>query len=69
MNKKEFAFLGLVTITMLYLTASCGRRVNDKECRTRESMQLECQVTNTPNYGRPYAQEMCSRNYTSNRCY
>jgi hypothetical protein len=64
--KQAILLLGVVIILL-----SCGRRNNssDRQCRSRESMKLECQVVNTPNYGRPYAQEMCNRTYTTDKCY
>lgn len=58
----------LAMLTLLVLVVSCGRR-NSSECRNKESMRLECQIVNTPTYGRPYAQEMCNRTYSADRCY
>lgn len=46
---------------------ACARK--EKECKTRESMQLECQVVQTPQYGRVYAQEECKRTYSADKCY
>jgi major membrane immunogen (membrane-anchored lipoprotein) len=57
------------TLILLVLVVACGKKDNSKECRNREHMQMECQATNTPNYGRPYAQDMCSRTYSVDKCY
>ena len=55
-------------ILCLTITASCGRRNQDK-CRSREYMRVQCQVQTIPSYGRPYAVELCDRNYEVERCY
>lgn len=55
-------------IILLVIVVGCGRRDN-RECRSRESVRLECQVVNTPTYGRPYAQEMCNRQYQAEKCW
>lgn len=70
MNYKNFTSQTILVILIavaFILCTSCGRRTDD--CRTRETARLECQVVNTPTYGRPYAQEMCNRNYSAERCY
>lgn len=57
-------------ITLLFmfcLLQSCGK--NSETCRNRETMRVECQARNIPTYGYPYAQEMCDRSYSAERCY
>ena len=56
-------------LLILLMIVSCGKRSNTDDCRTRERAMMECQVVNTPNYGRYYAQEMCNRTYSAERCY
>ncbi len=58
----------LLILAMISLLPSCGKRMED-ECRSRESMVVNCQATNAPNYGNQYAREMCNRQYSSDRCY
>lgn len=48
------------------LLVSCGK---DNNCKNRETARLECRATHAPNYGWQYAQEMCNRSYSSDRCY
>jgi hypothetical protein len=57
----------LTLIVMVLLFTSCGK--NSDNCRNRETMRVECQARNTPNYGYPYAQEMCDRSYSLDKCY
>lgn len=45
---------------------SCGK---DNNCRSREHMALQCRAVNQPTYGYQYAQEMCNRDYSVDRCY
>lgn len=52
----------------IVLLTSCGRD-NTNECRSRESVRLECTTRHTPNYGYTYAQEMCDRSYNAERCW
>lgn len=54
-------------LLLLLSSFACARK--DNECKSRESMQYECEVVNTPQYGRPYAQEQCKRSYSANKCY
>lgn len=56
-------------LMMLVLLVSCGRKDNDNKCRSSEEMTLECQVVNTPTYGRVYAQRVCSEQYSAKRCW
>ena len=57
----------LTLLVMLILFTSCGKKSED--CKSRETMRIECQARSIPNYGYPYAQEMCNRTYSSDRCY
>jgi hypothetical protein len=59
----------LLLLVMVCLLPSCGNRNKTKECRNKEHMTMQCQTINTPNYGRYYAQEMCQRKYSVERCY
>lgn len=60
---KQATLLLMMTIVFY----SCGK---DKDsCRNRETMRIECQAQNIPNYGYPYAREMCDRSYSADRCY
>lgn len=45
---------------------SCGK---DTNCKSREHMTLQCRAINQPTYGYQYAQEMCNRDYSVDRCY
>ena len=57
----------LTLLAMVIVFTSCGK---DKDsCRNRETMRIECQAQNIPNYGYPYAREMCDRSYSADRCY
>jgi outer membrane biogenesis lipoprotein LolB len=56
----------MLAVTLLLI--SCGKR-REKECRNRESMEMQCQVENIPNYGRQYAQRVCSEQYSVEKCY
>lgn len=56
-----------ILMLLLLCSFACARK--DKECRSRESMQMECQVVQTPVYGRAYAQEQCIKTYSSDKCY
>jgi len=58
----------ILLMLAIVLLASCGRN-NTNECRSRESVRLECTTRNTPNYGFQYAQEMCDRSYNAERCW
>lgn len=60
----KFITLAIIVTSII----SCGRREKN-ECRSRESMRLQCQVVHTPQYGRVWAQEECSRQYAMDRCY
>jgi hypothetical protein len=57
----------LTLIVMVIIFQSCGN--NQRECRSREHMRIQCQVENMPTYGRTFSQELCSRSYESDRCY
>jgi hypothetical protein len=57
----------LMLTLMVIVFSSCGR--NSETCRNRETMRVECQARNIPTYGYPYAQEMCDRSYSAERCY
>jgi len=54
-------------LLLILLSFACARR--DNECRSKEHMNYECQVVHIPQYGRPYAQEECSRRYSADKCY
>lgn len=57
----------LATLTfMILFFYSCGK---DNNCKNRETARLECRAVNQPSYGYQYAQEMCDRSYTADRCY
>lgn len=58
-------------IILLLCTFACGRKntSGNSSCRNKESMRIECRAINQPNYGYGYAQEMCNRTYSSDRCY
>lgn len=53
-------------IFMAIFFFSCGK---DNNCKNRETARLECRAVNQPSYGYQYAQEMCDRSYTADRCY
>lgn len=57
----------LLIAFIVVLFPSCGK--NNNTCKNRETARLECRAVNQPNYGYQYAQEMCDRSYTSDRCY
>ena len=58
----------IVVVSLCYVAlSSCARKEN--ECKSRESMTLECQVVHTPQYGRQYAHEECNRKYSADKCY
>jgi hypothetical protein len=57
-----------ILLILILFSFACARK-NEKECRTRESMTMECQVVQTPQYGRAYAQEECKRQYSVDKCY
>jgi hypothetical protein len=59
-------------LLLLLLTISCARKESHKEavqCRSSESMTLECQIVNTPIYGSNYARRICTEQYRTNRCW
>ena len=58
----------LLILAMIQLLPSCGKRTS-KQCQSRESMVIKCQAVNTPAYGTYYAREICSREYSANKCY
>jgi hypothetical protein len=53
---------------IVLILASCGKR-KENDCRSSEEMILECQASNTPNYGWNYSREMCNRQYKYKRCW
>ena len=58
-------------ITLMFMIIffySCGRH-NGNECRSRESMRLECRAVNQQPYGYQYSQRMCDETYNADRCY
>lgn len=55
-------------LVLLLLVVSCGKK-ESKKCRSSEEMQYKCQVQYIPNYGRVYAQRVCSEQYLTKRCY
>ena len=56
----------IILLFCIICLCSCGRR---NDCKNRETAVLECRAVNQPNYGYQYAQEMCNRSYSSDRCY
>ena len=54
-------------LMMVIVFSSCGK--DRDNCKNRETMRIECQAQNIPNYGYPYAREMCDRSYSADRCY
>lgn len=58
----------LILIFMITMLPSCGKK-EDTSCKNRETARLECRAVHTPNYGYQYAQEMCDRSYSAERCY
>lgn len=58
----------MTLILGIILLTSCGRQ-NDRSCRNREHMRIQCQAETMPSYGRPYAQDYCNRTYEADRCY
>ena len=58
-------------VILLFCTFACGKKATTSKpsCRNKESMITECRVMNQPTYGYGYAQEMCRRTYTLERCY
>lgn len=58
----------LIALVFLLALTSCGRS-KDNDCNSKESMRMECQVINTPNYGTYYVRELCNRTYAADRCY
>jgi hypothetical protein len=59
----------LILIVLCATLPSCGKKSKDNSCKSRETVQLECRTVNQPNYGYHYAQEMCNRTYTADKCY
>ncbi len=57
----------IVLVVMVIVFSSCGKK--SETCRSRETMRVECQARNSPSYGYPYAQEMCNRSYSAEKCY
>lgn len=58
----------LLLFIMFCLLQSCGRNTSG-ECRSRESMRLECRAVNQQPYGYQYSQRMCDETYSADRCY
>lgn len=57
----------LTLIVMVIVFTSCGK--NSDTCKNKETARIECRAVHTPNYGYQYAQEMCDRSFTADRCY
>jgi len=53
---------------MIIFFYSCGRNTSN-DCRSRESMRLECRAVNQQPYGYQYSQRMCDETYSADRCY
>lgn len=56
----------LLLLIMVIVFNSCGKK---NTCESREHMEYNCRVINQPNYGYQYAQEMCARSYSADKCY
>ena len=49
------------------ILCSCGKKTNNS-CNNKEELIVKCTITNTPNYGRPYANRICTEQYNNQKC-